>query len=139
MSDKIRPELSRKNQYWLDRHRYYELKHFCLQYPLWIKERAAINGLVCTRYGASLYSYDSALSDPTLKAADARLFYTNRIEMVERIAKETDPVIGHYILVGVTCGASYEAMNARSQIPCGKDMYYDYYRKFFWLLSRERK
>lgn len=31
----IRPELSEKNKYWLEKHRYYELKHFCLQYPLW--------------------------------------------------------------------------------------------------------
>lgn len=31
MSTTIRPELSEKNQYWLDKHRYYELKHFCLK------------------------------------------------------------------------------------------------------------
>lgn len=28
MSTTIRPELSEKNQYWIDKHRYYELKHF---------------------------------------------------------------------------------------------------------------
>ena len=33
MGTQIRPELSEKNLYWIDRHRYYELKHFCLQYP----------------------------------------------------------------------------------------------------------
>lgn len=27
-----RAELSRKNPYWIPRHRYYELKHFCLQF-----------------------------------------------------------------------------------------------------------
>ena len=35
MGTKIRPELSKKNKYWIPRHRYYELKHFCLQYPEW--------------------------------------------------------------------------------------------------------
>ena len=139
MSSKIRPELSKKNPYWLERHRYYELKHFCMQYPLWVKERAAIDGMVMMKYGVSLYSPDLSSNDPTAKAADVRLFYTNRIEMVERAARETDPIIGSYILVGVTCGVSYEALNARSKIPCGKDMYYDLYRKFFWLLSRERQ
>lgn len=27
-----RDGLSRKNPYWIPRHRYYELKHFCLQF-----------------------------------------------------------------------------------------------------------
>lgn len=37
MSTTIRPEVSEKNQYWIEKHRYYELKHFCLQYPIWRK------------------------------------------------------------------------------------------------------
>ena len=41
----IHPELSPKSRYWIDRHRYYELKHFCLQYPLWIRARASLDGL----------------------------------------------------------------------------------------------
>lgn len=32
MATKIRPVLSEKNKYYIDKHRYYELKHFCLQY-----------------------------------------------------------------------------------------------------------
>lgn len=35
MSTTIHPELSKKNTYWIEKHRYYELKHFCLQYPIW--------------------------------------------------------------------------------------------------------
>ena len=37
MSTVIRPEISKKNLYWIPKHRYYELKHFCLQYPEWKK------------------------------------------------------------------------------------------------------
>lgn len=32
MGTVIRPEISVKNRYWLPKHRYYELYHFCLQY-----------------------------------------------------------------------------------------------------------
>lgn len=28
----VRCELSGTNKYWISKHRYYELKHFCLQY-----------------------------------------------------------------------------------------------------------
>lgn len=33
MATVIRPEISPKNKYWISKHRHYELKHFCLQYP----------------------------------------------------------------------------------------------------------
>lgn len=46
MGTTIRPELSEKNPYWIERHRYYELKHFCLQYPIWKKTYEAMNGLL---------------------------------------------------------------------------------------------
>ena len=35
MGTVIRPEVSNKKEYWISRHRYYELKHFCLQYGEW--------------------------------------------------------------------------------------------------------
>lgn len=38
MTTKIRPELSKLNPYWISTHRFYELKHFCLQFPEWEKE-----------------------------------------------------------------------------------------------------
>ena len=31
----VRPQLAQDNPYWISRHRYYELKHFCLQYYFW--------------------------------------------------------------------------------------------------------
>ena len=45
MSTTIRPEVSEKNKYWIERHRYYELKHFCLQYYIWKRAYSALDGL----------------------------------------------------------------------------------------------
>lgn len=45
MSTTVRSEISKKNIYWIEQHRYYELKHFCLQYPLWKKAYSEIDGL----------------------------------------------------------------------------------------------
>ena len=134
-----RPEVSQNNPYWIERHRYYELKHFCLQYRIWKKARSAIDGMNPSRLELAVRSQTGSVSNPTASAAEARLFYTNRIEMVEKVARETDPVIGDYILIGVTEGVSYDILNARSPVPCGKDTYYNLYRRFFWLLSKERQ
>lgn len=136
MSTDIRPELSTNNKYWTDRHRYYELKHFCLQYPIWKKARANFDGMN-TWYLRST-SKGNEISDPTERDAFARLFYTQRIELIERVTRMTSPDLHEYLLKAVTEGVSYNYLKTRMGMPCGRDAYYLLYRKFFWLLSRER-
>jgi hypothetical protein len=82
---------------------------------------------------------EAAIGDPTAKCAIARSYYSDRICMVERVAEMTDQFLGNYILQGVTEGWSYDILKARLEIPCCKDTYYDLYRRFFWLLNKERK
>lgn len=138
MGTKTRPELSEKNKYWIDKHRFYELKHFCLQYPFWKKAYSAITPFSKIN-DSVIYPQMNYPSDPTAKCAIAREFYMERIQMIERTATETDPMIASYILKAVTEGLSYEYLKARLDIPCCKDIYYNLYRRFFWLLSKERK
>ena len=45
MSTQIRPEISQKNPYWIPKHRYYELKHFVMQYPAWVAARKGLDFL----------------------------------------------------------------------------------------------
>ena len=139
MCTSIRPQISENNKYWIDKHRYYELKHFCLQYRSWKKIYEALNEL-----GASSPVFNLAGSkgtepgDPTARLALAKTYYSDKIKMVERIAKEADESIGDYILRAVTEELSYTHLKSRLEIPCSRDMYYDRYRRFFWLLSKAR-
>lgn len=139
MSTTVRPELSTRSKYWIEKHRYYELKHFCLQYPLWRKACAGLDGWSKMQINSVPVSKTNLISNPTEKCAEARLFYSDRIQMVEKIAKETDDVLSNYILKAVTEGISYECLKARLDIPCCKDTYYNLYRRFFWLLNMERQ
>lgn len=139
MSTTIRPELSEKNRYWIEKHRYYELKHFCLQYPIWKKAHSALNSFGNRPYNLIPSSKTNKISDPTAKCAEARMFYSDRMELVEHIANETDTKLQSYILKAVTEGYSFDYLKARLEIPCSKDTYYDLYRRFFWLLNNERK
>lgn len=138
MGTTIRPELSPQNPYWIERHRYYELKHFCLQYPIWKKAHAALDGLSKRPDDLSIFATSHACSDPTAKCAIAKAYYSERMELVNSISVRTDPELAHYILLGVTEGWAYDALRARFAIPCSKDTYYDRYRRFFWLLNKER-
>lgn len=136
MSD-IRPELSKRSKYWIPRHRYYELKHFVMQYPEWKKERDAIDSMVSACKDPAGRIND--ISDPVGQAVERRVELNHNISMCDLIARETDWIIGNYILRAIIDGDSYDIIKAHSSIPCSKDTYYDLYRKFFWLLDAARK
>ena len=138
MATVIRAQLSVKNKYYIDKHRYYELKHFCLQYNEWKKAYSNCNESIIFAAGIERLPSSNIPSDLTAKYAMKKAFYGERIKLIERIAMEADDYLYPYILRAVTEGLSYPYLKSRLDIPCGRDMYYDRYRKFFWLLSESR-
>ena len=138
MATKIRAELSEKNKYWIDKHRHYELKHFCLQYPKWKREYAASDKPSIASSAAEKLPSSNIPGDPTARTAMRRAYYKERIRLIEKAAMEADQVLCDYILKGVTEELSYTYLKSKLNIPCGRDMYYDRYRRFFWLLSEAR-
>ena len=139
MGTEIRPELSDKNPYWIGKHRYYELKHFCLQYPIWKKAYAALDGLSKRPQDLEVFVKSGQFtSDPTARCAESRLFFADRMELVEQAAIDASPDLYPYILRAVTEGLSYNSLKMQYDIPCCREVYYDCYRRFFWLLSRKR-
>lgn len=135
----MRAELSVKNEYRIEKHRYYELKHFCLQYPSWKRAYNSISLIGGTTYDFIGSNSDcDRRSDITSRLAERRLGYNDKIQLIEKIAQESDPYLGDYILKGVTEQISYNQLKMRFEIPCGRDMYYNRYRRFFWLLDKAR-
>lgn len=139
MATVLRAELSPKNKYYIDKHRYYELKHFCLQYPEWKRAYAELEDLSIPLVTMERVSTSNLPSDPTAKRALLKFFYSERIKLIERTAIETDPYLYSYIIKGITEARSYTYLKSKLGMPCGKDMYYDRYRRFFWLLNETRE
>lgn len=138
MATLIRAEVSTKNKYWIDKHRHYELKHFCLQYPMWKKVYSEFSDFSIPLSTIERVSTSNIPGDPTAKRAIMKSYYAEKIAMIERVAKETDKYLYDYIIKAVTEGLSYTYLKTKLDMPCGRDMYYDRYRKFFWLLSKTR-
>lgn len=139
MATVIRAEISEKNKYWIDKHRHYELKHFCLQYPSWKKAYADFSNPAVALSTIERVPTSNIPGDPTAKRAILKAHYSERIDLIEKAAMEADRYLCNYILKAVTEGLSYTYLKSKLQIPCGRDMFYDRYRRFFWLLSESRK
>lgn len=137
MAGNLRPELSKKNKYWIDKNRFYELKYFCLQYPLWKKAYEDLD-VICTTSFNLVRVQDGSIRDYVALCAEERSIYLDRMCTVEKAARDADPYLASYILKAVTEGLSYSYLKTRLEIPCSRDMYYDRYRRFFWLLDKAR-
>lgn len=128
---RVRNKISKSNPYYISSEKYLELFHFCLQYDEWKEELNKISLLPSSPEG---YLAD----DPTGEIAVKRALLKNKIELVEQCAKETDKFIGGYILAAVTKRLSYNTLYSKYRIPCGKDYYFERYRRFFYLLAGRR-
>ena len=133
-----RAQLSTKNPCSIPKHRYYELKHFCLQYPDWKKALVLLDGWNTEPRGIPGIIKGRPPESPTERQAIARLYYSGQIAIVDRCIEKLDPTLAHFILKGVTEGIGFEKLQAQG-CPCCREMYYEYYRYFFWLLSKERQ
>lgn len=133
----LKAELSYKNKYRLSKHRMYELQHFCLQYPDWVEEYKILELRLTPTLG-----HEHTMGDKMERPVEELLIRKEQlncvIQLVESCAKMTDECIGKWILKAVTEGLSFPQMKMRYGVPCEKDMWYDRYRKFFWLLSARK-
>ena len=133
MGTEIRPEISKKNKYWISKHRYYELKHFCLQYKEFKQlYLAAVN----CKTERVVRTNNPEWSDPVGTSASVREEYLSKMKRIEKCCYAASDEIGEYIFKAVTEGMSYVKLKMIYDIPCGKDMFYDRYRKFFYILDR---
>lgn len=134
-----RAEVSKKNKYYISKHRYYELKHFCLQYKEW---EDGIRVLDAWIKNPSDYTMIDAKglppANPTEKLAVARAYLSKRMSYIDNALSTIDPSIAKYLKIGVTEGVTYDILRIKG-CPCCRDLYYEAYRKFFWKLSTERQ
>lgn len=134
----VRPELSTRNKYWIEKHRFYELKHFCLQYKEMKKIYSALFDLGVSNSSFAGDPKSNDIVDLTSTCAIRKIEISNKIKMIENTAMEADKELWFYILKAVTEGLSYTQLSMVYDIPCGRDTYYNRYRKFFWLLHNKK-
>ena len=112
MSERIENKLSK--------HRFYELKHFCLQYQEWKKLYFSLGGFPRNVLDPP--------SDTTSKDGGIRALLFYRMQLVEITCTETNRLYSQVLFKIVT-----ESTSAPKD-PYLRKLYYD----FFWLLDKKR-
>lgn len=97
-------------QYDIPKHRYRELKHFCLQYPEFKRRHSELCGPVHGKTDA---------------LAIAKTEYERAIELIEMTAYEASSDRGAELLEAVTLDTGYDELHGLRE-------------KFFWMLSKAK-
>lgn len=137
MVNRQRPELSKKNPYWIPKEKYYELLYFSRQYNTMRQEKRDLLRTYPS-IGTSEYVMTSDISDPVIKAAVRAEELSAKMKLIEDTVMEAGPDIYKWLLIGVTTDYSYNYLAKKLSMPAGKDLYYDRYRKYFYYLSKKR-
>lgn len=138
MATILKNEVSKKNPYYISKHRMLELRNFCLQYNEWKALLRNMDGYKSTGY-LLVDAFAQTLGDSSVeKEVLKRNEYIHRCWLVETAANKTDPGLAPYILKGVTIPETYDVLLARHEIPVSRSTYYKAYRKFFYILDKIR-
>lgn len=140
MATKIKPELSQRNSFYLEKYRYLELKNFVRQYGKWRYSMDTINYFPPGHFVE--YLADRAQIDPVAACVEARNVWGEKIALVDRalsIAVSDRRELASMLLEAVTEGTSYDALEAQhGYMPVSRSEWYKLYRKFFWILDKLR-
>ena len=129
---------SKKTGRWkISTHEFYMAMHFAYQYHEWKKE---LSGLTDTSKAIQYNDMPKGNlnPDPTGDLVERRERLVHNVDIVERCAKESDPDLYEWIMLGVTNdGVNYDSLHTLKGIPCSRNTYYDRRRKFYYLLSKK--
>ena len=132
----IRAELSQKNKWWIPKHAFYTAYHYALQYDDWKREYASLDGGVgAVKMDGMPHSTD--VGDPTPNIGIRRAELADKMRLIEDTVKEVDAILYPWLIVAVTKeDINYNYLQTMMRIPCGKNMYYNKRRQFYYILSK---
>lgn len=136
MRESTKGTLSKKNQYYIPKYRYYELKYHCLQYDEWVKKLKDISLVKSTRFNNDRVDGGEEI-DITSILAFERGKLKDKIDEIDRAICKAIPLdLREPIKYAVTKGAGWSVVQARYSLICTRDEYYTAYHKFFWTLDQ---
>ena len=126
---------TRKSKYYVPKETFLTVLHYCRQYPLWVAELSVDPSTVrAIRYDMDRVQASGG-SDPTLEAAVRRTAIERKKAEVDAAAKEVADGMSDWLIEGVCYGKTYYQLKQKG-IPCGKNLYYKWRRRFYYRMAQ---
>ena len=128
--------LSKTNKYYIPKETFLTVIHYCKQYPMWEMEL----GTTLDQSKAIRYDADRVQSsnqyDPTAEPAIKRADIASKKQTVDDVAQFVAGSMYKWLILGVCYDMPYYVLKQKG-IPCGKDMYYDKRRQFYFEMAQK--
>lgn len=126
-------------KYGISGKRYKELCGFCEQYPEWIDELKYKTNTLKTKQIDGMPASEGGNSDQTGNLAVRRVGLQKNCDLIEKTAFQASPELYQYIIKSVCYEEPFWYLRDIMGIPCGRHMFYDCRRYFFFLLDHNKK
>lgn len=136
---------TKNSKYFMPKEEFLTALHYALRYA---SLRDQYDNLCADTSKGIRYDLDKVQISPTgdevEKLAIRRAELKNKIDKIEKAIElaEDNEILREYLKKGVCFGLTYkqlqhiEDVNGNKGIPCGKDLYYEHRRRFYWELSK---
>lgn len=136
--DKV--NVGKKSKWSLSRHEFMTVYHYALQYSEWHDRLNALTDSVGT-VASDGQPHGNYAGNPTEKLGIKRADLDEKINTVESTVKEAVADCEYmypYLLRAVTdSDVTFDYLRMVMDLPCGKNVFYEYRRKFYYLLSKK--
>ena len=135
---------TKNNKYYMPKEEFLTALHYALRYASLCEQYQALND---TSKGIR-YDLDKVQTSPTgdevEKLAIRRTEVKDKIDKINRaiVLAEDNEILRAYLKKGVCYGLTYKQLqhiedtHGNKGIPCGKDLYYEHRRRFYWELAK---
>lgn len=129
---------SYRGKYKMTKEQFLSAYYYALRYNEWVLEyRSLLDTSQAIKYSdmpKGSIRTDSQVEDAAIKAEGIH----DKIRKIEETAREASPELYTYILKAVTNrDITFHQLKTLTDIPCGKDMFYNVRRKFYFLLYQK--
>jgi hypothetical protein len=126
------------DKYGISSKRYKELCGFCEQYPDWKRELKDHSFIGSPSNIGEARSANKGLSDPTFASAVKLEKCAHNCNLIEEVAKETDPVCWLFLIKGICYEVPVEYLMSVEGMPISRSTFFYRRRYFFYLLDKKK-
>jgi len=132
MRESTKGVLSMKNKYYIPKYRYYELKYRCLQYNDWLSRYNELTGWLFAHDTSKIKVDGGEMPDQTYNCVKERMDIRHYMDQVKHALMPLPMSLQTPIFEAITEGKGWQVMQAKYELVCTRDEYYNAYHLFFY-------